>query len=288
MWQSATASALALALQQHLLFGGLGEAIAVIVGGVVSVIALRKAKRAAVRPAPAPRPAPTHPRDAAPPAYGEPAPPTTPDRRLHPGPISLSAPTPPPARHDGDDEQRGIATSLFNPEIFQEMLQRDDPVIAPSPSLQPSAPPVLRPLGQLSAEWRAQSSSSSPPDPASRLSSHRASTPIWNHAPFARPTSEVRLALDLAPEVSAAMAPPIWRTSITAEPTTLAALAEAAPAPIWASWLGSTLGASRATEAASATNMERLEAPGEADSTAADEAESAEQAPIWSSFLRRE
>lgn len=283
MWQSATASIIALALQQHLLFGGLGEAIAVIVGGVVSVIALRKAKRAAVRPAPAPRPAPASQRNAAPPAYGEPAPPTTPDRRLHPGPISLSAPTPPPARNGGDDEQRGIATSLFNPEIFQEMLG-DDLAIAASPSPQPSAPPVLRPLGQLSAEWRAQSSSSSPLDPAPRLSSHLASAPIWNHTPFARPTSAVRLALDLAPEVSAAMAPPIWRTSITAEPTTLAELAEVAPAPIWASWLG----ASPATEAANVTNVQRLEASGEADSAAADQAESAEQAPIWSSFLHRE
>ena len=274
MWQSAAASTIALALQQHLLFGGLGEAIAVIVGGVVSVIALRKAKRAAVRPAPAPRPAPASQRNAAPPAYGEPAPPTTPNRRLHPGPISLSAPTP-PSPPEGEDT--GMPTTLFHPEI----LAAADPETAASLS---PAPPVLRPLGQLSAEWRAQSSSSSPLDPAPRLSSHLASAPIWNHTPFARPTSAVRLALDLAPEVSAAMAPPIWRTSITAEPTTLAELAEVAPAPIWASWLG----ASPATEAANVTNVQRLEASGEADSAAADQAESAEQAPIWSSFLHRE
>lgn len=281
MWQSAVASTIALALQQHLLFGGLGEAIAVIVGGVVSVIALRQAKRSAARPAPAPRPAPASPRTAAPPAFGESAPPTTPDRRLHPGPISLSAPTPP---SPPDGEETGIPTTLFHPEILAA-----DPQIAASLS---PAPPVLRPLGQLSAEWRAQSSassSSSPLDPAPSL----AHAPVWNHAPFARPASVVRVAPDLAPEAGAAIRPPIWRAPIIAEPTAPSAAAEATPetrAPVWASWLGSTpgatLGASRATDAAS---VERFEAPGEAGSIAADQAESVEPTPpIWPSFLRTE
>lgn len=294
MWQSAAASTIALALQQHLLFGGLGEAIAVIVGGVVSVIALHRAKRSAVRPAPAPRPAPASQRNAAPPAYGEPAPPTTPDRRLHPGPISLSAPTPPHARKGGDEDDDaapGVATSLFSPEII---ILGDEPDNAASPAPR-AAPPVLRPLGQLSAEWRAQSSlaslSASAFDPEFPL----ASAPIWNHAPFARPVSVARLTLDLAPDAGAAIPPPIWRAPIFAEPPEtlaplasrdLAAVAPETPemaetrAPIWASpidWSGATQ-----TPAADV-------ATDQAEARAERQGESAEPTPpIWPSFLHPE
>jgi hypothetical protein len=275
MWQSAMASAVLLLSQQHLLFGGLGEAIAVIVGGVVSVISMRKVIRSSARPAPTP--APVSRRPAAPPAYGAPAPPTAPARRLHPGPVSLSAPTPPsstpsstPTRH-AESEEDAPLSSLFNPDIFER----------PQP-----APPMLRPISAITAEWRAQAAASSALDPAPNVTTP---APIWNRAPFARPAaSEVapRLALGLAPEAGLFIAPPIWRRPAASAPAVAPALEpmdgeRAAPvsaAPIWGSWLKAP---DAADDASNARPVERLEAPGE---TANDEP----NPPIWSSFLRRE
>lgn len=270
MWQSATALAELLARQQHLLFGGLGEAIAVIVGGVVSVITMRKITRSGARPAPTP--APVSRRPAAPPAYGAPAPPTAPARRLHSGPVSLSAPTPPsptpkastPERHaEGEDD--APQSSLFNPDIFER----------PQP-----APPMLRPISAITAEWRAQAAAS----PALDLTTP---APIWNRALFARPAAAAHPDLDLAPKAAVVIAPPIWRRPATSAPDVAPGMEpmeaerplSADAAPIWGSWLSAASGA--ADDAHDVRPIERLEAPGEATN---DEP----NPPIWSSFLRRE
>ncbi|HEY8322881.1 MAG TPA: hypothetical protein VIG77_00210 [Ktedonobacterales bacterium] len=272
MWQSATASAVLLVSQQHLFFGGLGEAIAVIVGGVVSVITMRKIARGAAHPVPTP--APVSRRPAAPPAYGAPAPPTTPARRLHPGPVSLSAPTPPsstpastPTRHaEGEDD--APLSSLFNPDIFER----------PQP-----APPMLRPISAITAEWRAQAAASSALAPTPNLTTP---APIWNHAPFARPAAPAAatpVVLGLAPEAALVIAPPIWRRPAASAPDVAPMEAErpasAEAAPIWGSWLSAA--SDTADDASDVRPVERLQAPGE---TANDEP----NPPIWSSFLRRE
>jgi hypothetical protein len=268
MWQSATASAVLLVSQQHLLFGGLGEAIAVIVGGVVSVITMRKITRGAAHPAPTP--APVSRRPAAPPAYGAPAPPTTPARRLHPGPVSLSAPTPPsstpastPTRHaEGEDD--APLSSLFNPDIFER----------PQP-----APPMLRPISAITAEWRAQAAASSALASTPNLTTP---APIWNRAPFARPAAAARPAIDLTPEAAPVIAPPIWRRPAASAPDVAPMEAErpasADAAPIWGSWLKAP---DAADDASDVRPVERLDALGEA-------ANDEPNPPIWSSFLRRE
>lgn len=269
MWQSATALAGLLAPQQHLLFGGLGEAIAVIVGGVVSVITLRRATRSAA-PRPAPTAAPVSRRPAAPPAYGAPAPPTAPARRLHPGPISLSAPAPEPKPHaEGDDD--APMSSLFNPDVFERPQ---------------SAPPLLRPISVITAEWRTQMAASP---------STLAPAPIWNHAPFARPArpeAAAPLALDPLPDAALIIAPPIWRRPAPSAPDiesleSLESLGAELPspasaAPVWGSWLSAGGANSPADDARAAQSpAQRLDAPGE---SASDE----QRPPIWSSFLRRE
>lgn len=281
MWQSATALAELLARQQHLLFGGLGETIAVIVGGVVSVITMRKITRSSARPAPTP--APVSRRPAAPPAYGAPAPPTAPSRRLHPGPVSLSAPTPkasspkvttPERKAEGEDD--APQSSLFNPDIFER----------PQP-----APPMLRPISAITAEWRAQAAAAS--STLDLTSSLTTPAPIWNRAPFARPAAPeaaAHLALDLAPRAAVVIAPPIWRRPDVApdvvpdvapgmEPREAERPASADTAPIWGSWLSAA--SDTADDARDVRPVERLEAP---DEVANDEP----SPPIWSSFLRRE
>jgi hypothetical protein len=268
MWQSATAFVGLLAHQQHLLFGGLGEAIAVIVGGVVSVITLRRATRSAA-PRPAPTAAPVSRRPAAPPAYGAPAPPTAPARRLHPGPISLSAPTPSPKPEGhAESDDNAPMSSLFNPDIFEHPQ---------------SAPPLLRPISAITAEWRAQMAASP---------STLAPAPIWNRTPFARPArpeAAAPLALDPLLDAALVIAPPVWRRPGASapdveSPESLGAElpSPASAAPVWGSWL-SAGGANSPADDARAAQLpaQRLDAPGE---SASDE----QHPPIWSSFLRRE
>ncbi len=262
MWHSATASAVALLEQHNLLFGGLGGIIAVIVGGVVSVITLRNARRSVARPMPSPQPAPASRRPPPPPMYGEPAPPTSPARRLHPGPISLSTPAAPQPEHDDADSD----VSLFNPDILAGDHDADpEDTLA---ELAASAPmPVLRPNSSFTAEWRAQAA----PVPVASLTH----APIWNREPFAQlaQLDDASGTLREA-EISLAIAPPVWRTGVMSERLPFAdAPAELAPhTPIWRSWLVAT--PDNAPDAA--PRAETL--------SDADDAESAP--PIWPSFLR--
>lgn len=263
MWQSVIVSAVTLT-QQHLLFSGLGGIIAVIVGGVVSAVALKQSKRAAVRPAPNPQPAPASRRPKPPTSYAEPAPPTSPARRLHPGPISFSEP--PVPKPDEQDEQ---GSSLFNPDLFSAEPAAPDEAPA---DLATTTLPLLRPASALAEEWRAQT----PPTPIVGLTH----APVWNRAPFAKPAAP-----DTAPSVFATPAsgePPIWRTNflyarqwlsgaameLTLADESLVIQPHAMHAPIWSSYLrpGAAEGSASGVEAAeSATETEP---------------------PIWPSFLR--
>ncbi|MGH2504207.1 MAG: hypothetical protein ACRDID_17000, partial [Ktedonobacterales bacterium] len=145
------------------------------------------------------------------------------------------------------------------------------------------APPMLRPISAITAEWRAQAAASAALDPAPNVTTP---APIWNRAPFARPAAAVPVALDLAPEAALVIAPPIWRRPTTSAPDIapdVAAMeaerpASAEAAPIWGSWLKAP---DAADDASDVRPVERLEATGE---TANDEP----NPPIWSSFLRRE
>jgi hypothetical protein len=270
MWQSATAAAVALAQQQHLLFGGLGGIIAVIVGGVISVIAMRNVKRSEAQPAPSPQPAPASRRHNPPAIYGEPAPPTIPSRRLHPGPISLSEP-PSPQQRDDDE----FATNLFDPDIFSDGQTAPEEPTETSDALTSTALPLLRPASHLTAEWRAQAA---PPPSHSHA-------PIWNRqTPFSRPAATTDS--PSAFESLASVVPPIWRLGSLIErnvgilaPTETSALSFADPAPtyapVWASWLRPA-----APDAERTPINDAAEEPSE---TAADAAP-----PIWSSFLRQE
>lgn len=113
MWQF-TITPVGDILHGHLLMGGLGGVITVIVGGIASVIAWRSAKRSAARPAPSPETPAIHRRPVPPISYGETAPPTSPARRLHPGPVSLSPSTPRPEPKQDDTEP---GANLFNPDL---------------------------------------------------------------------------------------------------------------------------------------------------------------------------
>jgi hypothetical protein len=270
MWQSATASAVDLLHQQRLLFGGLGGIIAVIVGGVVSVGAIRNSRRRVAQPAPSAQPAPASRRPAARPTYGEPAPPTSPARRLHPGPVSLSAPVTP--RHDGDEEAGAeVGASLFNPDVFAS--KRDEPEDSLAELATLAAVPLLRPTSSIAAEWRAQAT----PLPASSLTH----APIWNRAPFARPDTPT--AAPIAFEMSATIAPPVWPLSLASAPTVAPAQPGAesftsltSHVPVWDHWLR----ASSAPTSASVADEARLpEALG-------GEADAEPEPPIWPSFLR--
>lgn len=242
MWQSATPATVAMLPEQHLFIGGLGGVIAV-VGGVISVITLRATRRS-TRPAVLPRAAePDRPASSRP-AYGEPAPPTSPARRLHPGPVSLSAPT----RPDGpDDDHPHISTSLFDPDLHGAGPSEPEPETLAELR---GAPPVLRPSSHFSAAWRAQVTPAQESEPAH--------APIWQRSSFLQPGDGARVALDgvSAPASDLMSAPPIWRTAGASalfgvsSPTEAQAPTHADPAapteeaahiatsaPIWSSWL---------------------------------------------------
>ncbi|HEY7848902.1 MAG TPA: hypothetical protein VIC27_02500 [Ktedonobacterales bacterium] len=278
MWHSATAAAVALLQQPHLLIGGLGGVIAVIVGGVVSIITLRNSRRSVARPAMNPQPAPASRRPAAPPVYGAPAPPTSPARRLHPGPISLSAPTRP--QRDNDDQR--VSTSLFNPDLGADLGAdaHAEPAL-PDDTLAElgSSVPLLRPSSGIVAEWRAQAA----PPPAPDLTH----APIWNRSPFAQP--EAATEAHSVAQINFTIAPPIW-----APVSARMAAAEPAPpdaeslvsfashtsihAPIWDSWLCAP---DAATHASAADEAHLAEARNEDASGETD-------LPIWPSSLRTE
>lgn len=243
MWQSATSATVTMLPEQHLFVGGLGGVIAVI-GGIISIITFRANRRGAARPAIVPRAAePDHPSSVRP-AYAEPAPPTSPARRLHPGPISMSA----PKRPDGSDDDRPhISTSLFDPD-----LQVGAPTGQETETLAElrDAPPILRPSSYFSAAWRAQTAPIQESEPAH--------APIWNRSPFLRPESATQHMLNGAasPTSDLMSAPPVWRTSgaralfglssSTDAQTTAQADSRAttetpaqytSAAPVWSSWL---------------------------------------------------
>ncbi|HZC07432.1 MAG TPA: hypothetical protein VE338_17490 [Ktedonobacterales bacterium] len=275
MWQSSTPAAVAILHMQHLFVGGLGGIIAVVVGGVVSVITLRANKRAA-QPAPAPQRAPASRRTPSAPAYAEPAPPTSPARRLHPGPISLSAPGGP----QPDDGEQRVTSSLFDPDILSAApsAQEDDTLA----ELGRSAP-ILRSASHISAEWRAQAAPLSPPEVTH--------APIWNRSPFARPRASTSLSLDglSSSPFTLTSAPPIWRSTgasalfgPSAQPDTVAGAhtgAEmtalfATPAPIWTSRLrprGEEPVAERDARLSNTENQASVDS----------------EAPIWPSYLLR-
>lgn len=292
MWHSATASAVALLQEQHLLIGGLGGVIAVIVGGVVSILAARASRRTAVRPAANTQPAPASRRPAAPPVYGAPAPPTSPSRRLHPGPVTLGA----PARPQRDDEH--VSTSLFNPDVFAGAQAEPEETLAelgasaPSASSLPlSSIPLLRSPSSITAEWRGQATHGLAPEPTSELTPELTHTPIWNRSPFAWSSASVD-APD-APEITPltlTSAPPIWRSlgarvadaaPVSVDPQTPAPLAAfesfARHTPVWQSRLPALGTATPATDGDAARAPE----------TASD-ASDASAPPIWSSYLRQE
>lgn len=242
MWQSATPAIVGFASVQHLFVGELGGVIAV-VGGIISIITLRATRRAA-RPAVIPRAAEPDPPSSTRPVYAEPAPPTSPARRLHPGPISLSAPTTP---NGADDERPHVSTSLFDPDLHISAPTEPE---AETLAELGGAPPILRTSSHFSAAWRAQATPIQETDPTH--------TPIWHRSPFLQTGSAARLALDGASTSSTSdllSAPPIWRSAGTsalfglASPTDAQASAQAAPgatsetpatftasAPIWSSW----------------------------------------------------
>jgi hypothetical protein len=287
MWHSATASAVALLQEQHLLIGGLGGVIAVIVGGVVSIIAARASRRTAVRPASNPQPAPASRRPVAPPVYGTPAPPTSPSRRLHPGPVSLGA----PARPQRDDDEH-VSTSLFNPDIFAGAQAEPEETLAELGASTPSASsiPLLRPASGITAEWRGQATSVSTPTLPPELTH----APIWNRSPFAWPG--VSVDASVAPEITSltlTSAPPVWRSPGARmadaapdsrdpqAPASLAAFdAFAAHTPVWQSRLPALDAATPASDG------DEARAP-ETASDARDESD-ASAPPIWSSYLRLE
>ncbi len=265
MWHSALAAAGAM-LQYHVLVGGLGGVITVIVGGVISAIAIRSGKRTAVRPATNAEAAPVSQRSAPPVSYGETAPPTSPARRLHPGPVSLSEPPAPQP-----DEDEATLSNLFNPDLFSGDAAEPGAMRA---ELVNTPPPVLHPYRTLAEEWRANAAPPHSPD--------LTHAPIWNQSPFARPdtalgaSGEAALAFDATPVTD----PPIWRVgSISQRLSFASASGDVAPqaesftpsAPIWTSWLRP----GAATE--SAMPPEAL-TPGDGVEP---------EPPIWPSFLRR-
>lgn len=269
MWHSALAAAGA-TMQYHLFVGGLGGVITVVVGGIISAIAIRNAKRTAVRPATNAEPAPAARRPAPPVSYGEPAPPTSPARRLHPGPISLSEPPSPQP-----DENKATPASMFNPDLFSSNDARPDVTLA---ELAKTPPPVLRPHRSLAEEWRANAAPAPGPD--------LTHAPIWNRSPFARPAAlpDASGETPLVFESAAAVEPPIWRIgsisqrlSFASAPSEMAAPSVESfttPAPIWPSWLRPSAAAEDAAQ--------RLTPPA---GDAGDGGES--DPPIWPSFLRQ-
>lgn len=257
MWHSATAAAVAL-LQQHLFFGGLGGVIAVIVGGVVSVITLRNANRSAARPAPIPSPAPASRRPTTPASYGEPAPPTSPARRLHPGSIAMREPTSPtPASEDAEP-----SANLFDPDLFSTGSG--------------GSSHALRARASLASEWRAQA------EPIPDVTH----APVWNTTPFGGPDTSIDIPVNVEP--LPAIDPPIWRAGylgerlrLTDTPMESAALpmeqSLLAPPPVWSSWLRPPDGAPLFNDAMEARQF---------DTPATDER--ATHPPIWPSYLRPE
>lgn len=291
MWHSATASAVALMQEPHLLIGGLGGAIAVIVGGVVSILAARASRRTAVRPATNPQPAPASRRPAAPPVYGAPAPPTSPSRRLHPGPVSLGA----PARPQRDDDAH-VSTSLFNPDIFAGAQAQQEETLAELSADTPSASaiPLLRPVSSIAAEWRAQTTPVLAPDPTRDLTH----APIWNRSPFAWSSASVEA--PVAPEITLTSAPPIWRVlgarmsdeaPASHDPEAPASLAvvdafqvTAAHTPVWQS----RLPALAATSTDDGDEAHAPETASDAANDATSDATGESAPPIWSSYMRPE
>lgn len=274
MWHSVTAAAVAL-VQQHLFVGGLGGIIAVIAGGIASIGVIRSAKRNTARPAPSPQPAPVSRRPTPSGGFGESAPPTSPARRLHPGPISLSEPSQPQTPGQEQQEQQEQAEplgALFDPDLFSASSEPDVAQESALPEARLVWAPVLRPISSLASEWRSQ---------AAPLPEHT-HAPIWNTAPFVFPVVASQMD-DVGGLGSLSFDPPIWRAGYLSErlrPATAPLEASEAPhttsTPIWPSWLRAP---ERAEHIGGAGTARLPDAPTDQDAT---------NAPIWPSYLRPE
>lgn len=231
MLESAIAPVGAL-ISDHLMLGGLGGVITVIVGGIATVIAWRGSKRAVARPAPNPEAPPAIRRAAPPRGYGESAPPTSPARRLHPGPITMSGVTHP--RPEPAPDENASATSLFNPDLLSNNIATEEP---------PFTAPVWRTNSEIVAELRAQDL----PTPDA-LPLHR---PFWTTASLTRASAipDLTAIPDLADEAplpfdpSLVIEPPVWSTGFGSARVRLASLSadalgaaeEPMSAPVWPS-----------------------------------------------------
>ncbi|HEX8733231.1 MAG TPA: hypothetical protein VF725_14360 [Ktedonobacterales bacterium] len=184
MWQFALAPFGAL-FNSHPLMSGLGGVITVIVGGIASAIALRSAKRGAARPAASPEAAPARQRPAPPISYGAPAPPTSPSRRLHPGPISLR-PSTPQAEPPNDEAEPGM--SHFKPDILT--AAPDETYTAPLWPTRGGAKPRVQ-------------TGAATPEPDSMPA------PVWTS-----PRTRGSRPADHASEASLTMEAPIWSASL--------------------------------------------------------------------------
>lgn len=270
MWESiAPVGAL---VSDHLMLGGLGGVITVIVGGIASVIAWRSSKRAVARPAPSPAPSPeARPvsRRAAPPiGYGESAPPTSPARRLYPGPISMRGATPP--QPEPAQDENASQASFFNPDLLSSASTEEPPFVAP----------VWRSNSAIMEEWRAQEHPT--PDV---MPLHR---PFWTSVSLTRASAIADLGAsylgDEAPlpiDPSLQIEPPIWDSGFRGARVQLASLSTDAlelgdapmSAPVWTSH-----GAPSALPGADYSIP--------ADAVADEDAIECEP-PIWSSFSDR-
>ncbi len=228
MWESiAPVGAL---VSDHLMLGGLGGVITVIVGGIASVIAWRSSKRAVARPAPSPEARPVSRRAAPPIGYGEPAPPTSPARRLHPGPISMRGATPP--QPEPAQDENASQASLFNPDLLPHTSAEGPSYVAP----------VWRSNSAIMEEWRAQEHPT--PD---IMPLHR---PFWTSASLTRPSAIADLGASylgaeapLTIDPSLPLEPPVWDSGFRGARVRLASMSTDAlelgdtpmSAPVWTS-----------------------------------------------------
>lgn len=199
-------------MQQHFLYSGLGGVIAAVVGGIIAAVVARANKRSAPTPAPIPQPTPDRERQAPSGGYGQPAPPTSPARRLYAGPIAFTEPTSP--QHEDDD-----AAPLSTPPT------PDDAQSSPAPQ----SLPIMPSNDRLIADWRER-------EAAPLFQPH---STLWNRKPFARPDS-FGLGAASSDEQTA---PPVWHVGSvlasdrTDEAASLSPEPPTAQTPLWSTWL---------------------------------------------------
>lgn len=128
------AAAFSALMQQHFVSSGLGGVIAAVVGGVIATVVARANKRSAPTPAPASQPTPERERHAPSGGYGQPAPPTSPARRLHAGPIVFTEPTP---SQQEDDDGASTPSTPLNPDTPSSSAEPTSLPMMSSPLFQP-------------------------------------------------------------------------------------------------------------------------------------------------------